>query len=1195
MSSIARAGRLTFLFRLSDILRSLTDVNEILEKAGYLLGEYLGVSEVCYAEVRKEADKKHFYIKAVYQEGSLPLSGEDVQTGEHKHTLFEALNRPHTIATTDIAEDPGFSEKEKQAYAAIHVHALIATPIFKDGELSGVFCAHQNQPRQWTKEEIALTEEAAERILAAFDRSIAEQKLLENEERLQAIFSGTYEYIGLLSPTGILLDANRAALEFGPCKAEDVIGRPFWETIWFAYTPGVSRKLKVAIAKAATGKFIRWEAFLIRPSGEEMIFDFSLHPVKDETGNVILIVPEARNITGRKQMENKLRSSEAKYRHLYESMDEGFCIIEVLFDEKNKAYDYLILEVNDAFEKQTSLKDVIGKKASELIPGINKSWFEIYGRVATTRNPERFENVAEGKNYYQIFDVYAFPTGEPGQGHVAVLFTNITQRKEREREKSFLLRLSDALRSLDDPVKIQAIAARTLGKELGVSRVVYFEVINDSYYVNENYVDGVPSIVGFHAVTTFGNKLLVNYRKGRIISVNDVNKDSGLSPEEKAGYADIQVRAYIGIPLIRNGSFVAGLAIHQASPRNWTEREITLVQETAERTWAAVARAHIELQLRESEEKYRTLFDSMEEGFCTLEKTVTGIPDFRFMESNSAFELQSGIKNVTGKTLNDALPGLAERWITIFNSVLITGKPFRFEQPFGKEGKVLELNVFKVKRNWSNYIGVIVKDISLHKQEETASHWLASVVESTDDAIVSKTLDGVITSWNPSAERMFGYTTKEAVGQHITLIIPPERHQEEEDILIKLRRGEKVDHFETIRQHKNGNKLNVSLTISPIKDNTGRIIGASKMARDITSRKASERALREWEERFRITLDATRMGTWDWDLTSDELIWNKQQYLLLGLDPEKEKDKPKNLAYFLQFIYPKDLEKVEKNLRSAAEGVNEIYEDQFRIVRADNGKKRWMGRYGRKIKDENGQFTHVLGVMYDITDRKMMERQKDEFIGIASHELRTPVTSIKMYVELILQTLGDKADKQSFAMMQKLDRQVDRLVELINDLLDTTKIAEGKLQLNMKKFSLNLLIKECIETFMPSKKHQILFHADDLESITADRERIGQVITNFISNAVKYSPDGGKVIVRSEKEGQRVRVSVQDEGIGISGEMKSKIFHRFSRVNNPQTFPGIGLGLYVSAEIIKRHGGTISVESQEGKGSVFYFTLPYNV
>jgi PAS domain S-box-containing protein len=353
-----------------------------------------------------------------------------------------------------------------------------------------------------------------------------------------------------------------------------------------------------------------------------------------------------------------------------------------------------------------------------------------------------------------------------------------------------------------------------------------------------------------------------------------------------------------------------------------------------------------------------------------------------------------------------------------------------------------------------------------------------------------------------------------------------------------------------------------------------------------------QEALSKSEERLRITLDAAEIGTWDWDITTDSMVWNEQLYILLGLDPGEHQNKQTNKAYWLQFVHPQDMETVTQKLNAAVEKTG-IYLARFRIIRANDGEIRWMRVYGRAVRPNENGFTRMAGVMYDITEDKILEQQKDEFIGIASHELRTPVTSIKMYVELIRQAMEENGNGQQAALVKKLDHQVDRLIKLISDLLDTTKIAEGRLVLQPVKFNLNELIEECMKAFQPTAtKHRFIFQRGETEMITADRERIGQVLTNLISNAVKYSPEGGEVTITSERIKSGVKVSVQDTGIGIPEEMQAKIFKRFSRLGDVHQFQGIGLGLYISADIIRRHGGSISVKSEPGKGSTFYFILP---
>lgn len=234
---------------------------------------------------------------------------------------------------------------------------------------------------------------------------------------------------------------------------------------------------------------------------------------------------------------------------------------------------------------------------------------------------------------------------------------------------------------------------------------------------------------------------------------------------------------------------------------------------------------------------------------------------------------------------------------------------------------------------------------------------------------------------------------------------------------------------------------------------------------------------------------------------------------------------------------------------------------------------------------------------YDITDQKESEQQKEDFIVVASHELKTPLTTIKAYTEL-LQEMCNAGDYASGApLVKKLSAQVDRLIVLVHALLDTTKIADGGLPLHMEEFDLKKLVKESAENLQQTTKLcHIIVQPQKKILINADRERIGQALNNLISNAIKYSPNGGNIIVNYGQTEEGVEVSVRDEGVGISKEMRAKVFDLFFRVNDAKanTFPGMGLGLYITYNIIQRHGGKIWVEGEQGKGSVFYFIIPYN-
>jgi PAS domain S-box-containing protein len=234
-------------------------------------------------------------------------------------------------------------------------------------------------------------------------------------------------------------------------------------------------------------------------------------------------------------------------------------------------------------------------------------------------------------------------------------------------------------------------------------------------------------------------------------------------------------------------------------------------------------------------------------------------------------------------------------------------------------------------------------------------------------------------------------------------------------------------------------------------------------------------------------------------------------------------------------------------------------------------------------------------VKKDIEERIEIDKKKDEFISIASHELKTPVTSLKAYTQILQTTFDDDKNEKASAMLGKMDKQIDKLTGLIVDLLDVTKIDKGEMVFDFEKFDVNELISEIAEEMQrTTPKHKIKLELNDCKKIKGDRNRIGQVIVNFISNAIKYSPGKDKIVVSSKCDDINVIISVKDFGIGIPKTEQSNIFKRFYRVSgkNNYTFPGLGLGLYISSEIIKRHKGEISFESKEGKGSTFYFQIP---
>lgn len=254
----------------------------------------------------------------------------------------------------------------------------------------------------------------------------------------------------------------------------------------------------------------------------------------------------------------------------------------------------------------------------------------------------------------------------------------------------------------------------------------------------------------------------------------------------------------------------------------------------------------------------------------------------------------------------------------------------------------------------------------------------------------------------------------------------------------------------------------------------------------------------------------------------------------------------------------------------------------------------WYNFTYKPLRDAEGKVFGVLHAAIDVTRQVQLQHQKDEFLGIASHELKTPVTSIKAYAQVLEKMIRAEGDEKKAGMVRKMDLQLNRLTGLIGDLLDVTKIQAGKITFNAVAFDFDQLIYDMVEEMQhTTSQHHLNATLNSKITVIADRERIGQVVTNFLSNAIKYSVDADSIIVTSYRMGDEVILSVQDYGIGISENLQKFVFDQFYRVsgNQQHTYPGLGLGLYISAEIIKNEGGRIWVESTEGSGSTFYFAL----
>jgi PAS domain S-box-containing protein len=378
----------------------------------------------------------------------------------------------------------------------------------------------------------------------------------------------------------------------------------------------------------------------------------------------------------------------------------------------------------------------------------------------------------------------------------------------------------------------------------------------------------------------------------------------------------------------------------------------------------------------------------------------------------------------------------------------------------------------------------LARDITARRQAEEDRSLLAAIVNSSDDAILSQTVDGIITSWNQGAEKIFGYGQAEAIGHPITLIVPPELQAEQDDVLCRIGRGEKVDSYETVRQAKDGRKVDISLTVSAVADPNGGIRGVSMVARDITARKRAE----------------------------------QERELLVAL---------------------------EESARRTAEEAS---------------------------------------------------RAKDNFLATVSHELRNPLNAIMGWAGLL--RLGKLDPEKTARAVEAILRSAQAQDRIISDLLDISRIITGRLRLNIRPLQLSEVLESAIDTIRPAaeaKQIRLQVLLDPSASpMAGDPDRLRQIFWNLLSNGVRFTPNGGRIRILSQRINSHIEVIVKDDGIGIEPELLPYVFDRFrqgeSRVRTSQ---GLGLGLAIARNLVELHGGTVRAESDgTGRGASFTVRLP---
>ncbi|HEU5103663.1 MAG TPA: PAS domain S-box protein [Roseiflexaceae bacterium] len=669
----------------------------------------------------------------------------------------------------------------------------------------------------------------------------------------------------------------------------------------------------------------------------------------------------------------------------------------------------------------------------------------------------------------------------------------------------------------------------------------------------------------------------------------------------------------MSVPLIAHGRLLGALSFGLSRPdRQYRPDDLAIAEELGRRAALAIDNARLYQETREAARR-------MDEALALLDTLLASAPvgfafydrDLRFVRINQTMAAINGlpIEAHLGRTLADIIPALASTLEPLFRNILATGTSVMNLEFVGQS----RLQPGQLRTWLASYypvhtadgqllgVGAIASDITEHKRAEADRLLLASIVDSSDDAIVATSIDGLIQSWNVGAERMYGYSAAEAVGQVLALITPADRLPELDWVRERIDRAESIRQFETVQLHKDGTPLQVSLTISPILNIAGRPIGVSYIARDISARKHAQEALLASQELYRLITEHTG------DLIS--LLNQDGRYLyvspsyriMLGHDPEELLG-----TVMLDLLHPEDRVMLIRQWRQLlAEGsVQAICR-----IRDASGEWHWIESSG-SASERQGQHVFVI-VSRDITERRQLEAQflqaqKMESIGRlaggVAHDFNNLLTAITGYTGLALDALP--ADHVARSDLLEIQRASDRAAALTNQLLSFARkrvIAPSIFSFNDLIFGMESLLRR----LLGEEVTLMLQPAAHLGLIRADPGQIEQVLINLAVNARDAMPDGGTLTIATADvqiddvyarshagamSGAYALLSVSDTGVGMPREIQAHIFEPFYTTKDQHN--GTGLGLATCYGIVKQHGGYIWFNSELGSGTTFYVYLP---
>jgi PAS domain S-box-containing protein len=928
----------------------------------------------------------------------------------------------------------------------------------------------------------------------------------------------------------------------------------------------------------------------------------------------------------RARAEEALRVSEQKYRTLFESMDEGFCILQLIFDAHDNPLDYRYIDINPAFERQTGMAGARGRTVRELVPGIEEFWFGIYGNVALTGQPRRFVDHAESMGRW--FDVFAFRIGEPHERKVAVLFNDITARmraeqqlRDRERQQRLLAAVAELDARLSRSGELIAAIGECVATCLNVSRCGFsrVEVATGRITVLDDYHGTLPPLAGVYPLSEHARHYQEEALAGRMVCIEDTAMDARTAAVYESAFAPIQVRAQLTVPLLRGEEWVASFWVAHHAPRRWTEGEVKTIELIGERVWLTVERKRAEEALRAGEERLR----------LALRAGATGAWDWNMVRGEAT--VSDSYRELFG--VPPDAPFTYESWLASVHpddreACRAYGTTF-FTSPEATEWNLeFRITTPHLGVRWHRAIGQLQRaaggtplrftgvsiDITERKHAEQtlreSEERFRSILENMSEGLMLFDHNGDLVFQNPASLRLHGFAAPEH-GKIARERLPGTWNIwdhtgrplgfDEWPLSRVFRRERFQDQILRVVRVDTGQEFFGSYNGSPICDARGEVLLAFITIRDITEQVRTQEALQRSERGFRQLAESMPQLVWTSDSAGVVDYYNHriQQYGAAR--------KLADGSWEWRLMLHEDDRAATMEAWERATGLGASYQMQHRIQMAD-GTYRWHLSRAYPGRDGDGRIVKWFGTATDIDDQKRAQEileqtvaertarlrdtvaELEHFSYTITHDLRAPLRAMQAFGEILREEYRSRLDEMGADYLRRIIEAAGRMDSLITDSLNYAKAVQTELML--EPLDPGMLLRGIVESypqFQPPRAEITL--APHFPRVLANAAGLTQCVSNLLGNAVKFVEPGKlpRVRIWAEERGDVVRLWCEDNGIGVPPDQQERIFVMFQRVS--KSYEGTGVGLALVRKVAEKMRGRVGLESSPDGGTRFWLEL----